>query len=222
MPDTATLAAFLLVALTMAVSPGPAVLYIVARGVHQGRPAALVSMLGIEVGTLVHVLAATMGLSALFASSELAIAAVGYVGALYLVYLGVRTLTLPVGAAGLEAHPARSLRRIFRQGVVVEVLNPKAALFVYAFLPQFADSGSGALAWQILLLGVLFVVVAICVDGLYGLLAGTLANWLTGNAGILSVQRYVTGCIYVGLAATTGLTAAGLDGAWVPLAVPFG
>lgn len=210
MPETTTLAAFLIVALTMAASPGPAVLYIVARGVHQGRAAALVSMLGIEVGTLAHVLAATLGLSALLASSELAIAAVGYVGALYLVYLGVRTFAVRAEAAGLEAHETRSLRRIFRQAVVVEVLNPKAALFVYAFLPQFADTGSGAVAWQVLLLGVLFVVVATCVDGLYGLLAGTLAHWLAGNAGILSAQRYVTGCIYVGLAATTGLTAAGL------------
>jgi threonine/homoserine/homoserine lactone efflux protein len=210
MPDTVTLTAFLIVAVTMAASPGPAVLYIVARGMHQGRAAALVSMLGIEVGTLVHVLGATLGLSAIFASSELTIAVVGYAGALYLVYLGVRTFAARAEAARLAAHEPRSLRRIFRQAVVVEVLNPKAALFVYALLPQFADSGSGAVAWEVLLLGVLFVVVATCVDGLYGLLAGSLGERLVGSARVVAAQRYITGSVYVGLAATTGLTATGL------------
>jgi threonine/homoserine/homoserine lactone efflux protein len=165
--------------------------------------------LGIEIGTLIHVVAATLGVSALLVSSELAFSVVTYLGAVYLLYLGVQAFLERGETAGAEASTSGSLRSVFRQGVFVELLNPKTALFIFAFLPQFADPEQGAVRWQMLLLGALFVTVAICVDGLYGLLAGTLGGWLEGNACIVSAQRYVTGCVYVGLAATTVLAATG-------------
>lgn len=184
-------------------------MYIVARGIHQGRAAALVSALGIEVGTLVHVVGATLGLSVLLASSEVAFSVVKYLGAAYLIYFAVRTLLERRDAPALEARASAPLRRIFWHGVVVESLNPKTILFFLAFLPQFVEPAGGLVEWQLLYLGALFVILAICIDGLYGLLAGTLGDWLGGNARFMATQRYFSGGVYVVLAVTTALAGSG-------------
>jgi len=143
MPEPSTLAVFVLAAVALLVTPGPAVLYIVARSVEQGRWAGLVSALGVHVGTLVHVAAAALGLSALLVSSALAFDIVKYLGALYLMYLGIRRLLTSDAAAAASAAAPRSLRRLFAQGIVVNILNPKTALFFLAFLPQFTTRGAG-------------------------------------------------------------------------------
>ena len=135
MPEPSTLAVFVVAAVALLVTPGPAVLYIVARSVEQGRWAGLVSALGVHVGTLVHVAAAALGLSALLVSSALAFDIVKYLGAIYLVYLGIRRLLASDARAEAGAAAPRSLRRLFAQGIVVNVLNPKTALFFLAFLP---------------------------------------------------------------------------------------
>jgi threonine/homoserine/homoserine lactone efflux protein len=206
MPDASTIAVFAVAAFVLLIIPGPAVLYIVARGIHQGRPAALVSVLGIGVGSLVHVAGAALGLSALLVSSAVAFSIVKYLGAAYLIYLGLRTM-LARDARHVAIMPApRRLRRIFLQGVIVQVLNPKIALFFFAFLPQFVDPGRGAVAGQVLFLGGLLVGMGVCSDGLYALLAGSLSGWLKGSAGFLRSQRYVTGSVYIGLGVTTALT----------------
>ncbi|HSD83688.1 MAG TPA: LysE family translocator, partial [Anaerolineae bacterium] len=139
---------FLLAALILLLTPGPAVLYIVARSLDQGRLAGLVSVLSIEVGNSVHVLAAALGLSALLLSSALAFSVVKYLGAAYLIYLGLRRLLSRDAAQPTATLQRQSLRRIFRQGVVVAVLNPKTALFFLAFLPQFVDPARGSAAAQ--------------------------------------------------------------------------
>lgn len=173
---THALLAFLLATAVFLLIPGPSVLFVIARSVEHGRRAGIVSVLGGQVGNLVHVLAATVGLSALLASSVLAFSVVKYLGAGYLIYLGIRTLLTKQAVTPQEIGMPRSLRRIFSQSIFVYALNPKTALFFLAFLPQFTDPSRGALWSQILFLGVLFVVSACVTDGLYALLAGTMGD----------------------------------------------
>ena len=197
---------FLLAALILLVTPGPAVLYIVARSLDQGRLAGFVSVLSIEVGNSVHVLAASLGLSAILVSSALAFSVVKYLGAAYLIYLGVRRVLSREAAYRPGTFRRQPLRRIFRQGVLVAVLNPKTALFFFAFLPQFIDSSKGSVTLQLLTLGCFFVLMAICTDGLYALLAGTVGQWLKGTRPFLMVERYVIGGVYMGLGVMAALT----------------
>lgn len=209
MPDPSKLAFFIAAAIALLVTPGPAVLYIVARSVDQGRLAGVASVLGIEVGTLVHVGGASLGLSALLLSSALAFSVVKYLGAAYLVFLGVRRLLAREEAQRLAAAEHKSLSRIFAQGVLVNLLNPKTALFFFAFLPQFVDVSKGAIGAQVLVLGVIFVMIAVCSDGLYALLAGTAGNWLRGNLRFLRAQRYLGGTALVVLGVTAAVSGSG-------------
>jgi threonine/homoserine/homoserine lactone efflux protein len=208
-PEMPVLGLFVVAAIVLLLTPGPAVLYIVARSVEQGRLAGLVSALGVHVGTLVHVAAAALGVSALLVSSALAFDVVKYLGALYLVYLGVRKLIGRDRSAGGQALPPRSLRRLFGQGVVVNVLNPKTALFFLAFLPQFVDVSKGAVGVQILVLGMIFVALGVLSDGLYAVAAGTAGAWLKREGRLLRAERYVSGSVFVGLGVTAALAGNG-------------
>jgi threonine/homoserine/homoserine lactone efflux protein len=200
---------FLLAALILLLTPGPAVLYIIARSMDQGRLAGFVSVLSIEVGNSFHVLAATLGLSAILLSSALAFTVVKYLGAAYLIYLGIRRLLMREDDHEIARFQPQSLRRIFSQGVVVAMLNPKTALFFLAFLPQFVDPSTGSVALQFLTLGGLFVMMALVTDGLYALLASTAGGWLKRNRSFLRAERYMVGSVYIGL----GVTAALAEGA---------
>ncbi|WP_224369635.1 LysE family translocator [Hyalangium versicolor] len=206
MPEASTLALFFAAALVLLITPGPSVLYIVARSVDQGRVAGIVSALGIGTATLFHIAAAALGVSALLMSSATVFQAVKYLGAAYLIYLGVRAL-LARGTPQQVAVPERlELRRIFSQGVLVNLLNPKTALFVFAFLPQFVEPSRGPVAVQIVLLGLMFVTMGFVSDGAYALLAGALAGWLKGNPRFLRAQRYFAGCAYVALGVVAALS----------------
>ena len=196
---------FLLAALVLLLTPGPAVLYIVARSLDQGRLAGLVSVLSIEVGNSVHVLAAALGLSALLLSSAVAFSIVKYLGAAYLIYLGLRRLLARDPVQQAAGFQRQSLRRIFRQGVIVAILNPKTALFFLAFLPQFVDPSRGSVTAQLLMLGCLFVLMAVTTDSLYALLAGTAGQWLKGTRSFVRAERYVVGSVYIGLGVTAAL-----------------
>ena len=207
MPDASTLLLFAAACLALDIIPGPAVLYIVARSLHQGRRAGLASVLGVQAGGLVHVLAATAGLSALLMSSALAFTLVKYAGAAYLVYLGIRTLLeRHAHAASLQPQDAVSLRGAFLQGMTVNILNPKTALFFLAFLPQFVQPERGPVAPQVLLLGLLFVLIATVSDGTYALLAEVAGRYLRGNTRFARKQQYVAGGIYLTLGALTAVT----------------
>ncbi len=207
MPDPSRLALFVGAALLLLVVPGPSVLYIVTQSVSHGRRAGMASVAGITTGTLVHIAAATIGLSALLASSALAFDVVKYLGAAYLIVVGIRRL------AGLERPDegrvagSRNLSRLYRQGIVVNVLNPKTALFFLAFLPQFVDSTRGAAWTQILLLGLLFAALGFLSDGAWALVAGTLGERLRGSRRFPQVQRYVSGSVFVGLGAAAAFSA---------------
>ena len=208
MPETSTLALFAVAAVTLLVIPGPAVLYIVTRSVDQGRAAGLASVGGIHVGTLVHVAAAALGLSALLVSSATAYDTVRWLGAAYLVWLGVRRLLASDEDAPAAAGPGvrrPGLRRIFAQGVVVNVLNPKTALFFFAFLPQFVDTSRGSVPFQVVVFGVAFVLLGLLSDGAYALAASTGAGWLRRRPGVARASRLASGGILISLGVTTAL-----------------
>ncbi|WP_102125360.1 LysE family translocator [Deinococcus planocerae] len=199
MADPSTLALFVVAALALLAVPGPSVLYIVARSLHQGRRAGLVSALGVQTGGLVHVLAAAVGLSALVLSSALLFSAVKYLGAAYLVFLGVRTLLAPAEVHAVQMPTPKRLGQVFWQGALVNALNPKTALFFLAFLPQFVRPERGPVALQTLTLGALFLLLATLSDGTYALLAGTVGKRLQGNRLFARRQKYVTGGVYIAL-----------------------
>jgi threonine/homoserine/homoserine lactone efflux protein len=208
MPEGSTLVLFAVAAVTLLVIPGPAVLYIVTRSVDQGRAAGLASVCGVHVGTLVHVAAAALGLSALLVSSATAYHAVRWLGAAYLIWLGVRRLlardddTQAAPGPGTRRH---GLRRIFAQGVVVNVLNPKTALFFLAFLPQFVDVSRGSVPFQVVVFGVAFILLGLVSDGSYALLASTGAGWLRRRPGVARTSRLVSGGVLISLGVTTAL-----------------
>jgi threonine/homoserine/homoserine lactone efflux protein len=199
LPDRGALAVFMISAIVLLVIPGPAVLYIVAQSLSRGRLAGVVSMLGIQVGGIVHVAAAAAGLSALLMRSAAAFDVVKYAGAAYLVFLGARRLIGRDGGEAPGTRPERSLWRLFGQGIVVNVLNPKTALFFFSFLPQFVDVDRGSVALQIATLGLVFILLATLSDGLYALAAGSAAGWLRGRSGFVRGERYATGSVLVGL-----------------------
>jgi threonine/homoserine/homoserine lactone efflux protein len=207
MPDPSRLSLFVGAALLLLVVPGPSVLYIVTQSVSHGRRAGIASVAGITTGTLVHIGAATVGLSALLASSALAFDVVKYLGAAYLIAVGIRRL------AGLEREQephdrrTRDLGLLYRQGIVVNVLNPKTALFFLAFLPQFVEPTRGAAWLQILALGLLFAALGFLSDSVWATVAGTLGERLRRSTRFPAVQRYVSGSVFVGLGAVAALTA---------------
>ncbi len=195
MPELHNFAIFAVASAAFLAVPGPSVIYIVSRSLAEGRGAGIVSALGIQAGGLVHVVAATVGVSALLASSATAFSIVKYAGAAYLLYLGVRRLLDGDGGAEGGTGPA-GRKKLFWQGVVVNSLNPKTALFFLAFLPQFVDPARGAVAPQVLALGVLFLVLATLSDSTYALVAGSVRPWL-GERRRRMAQ--VSGVSYIGL-----------------------
>jgi threonine/homoserine/homoserine lactone efflux protein len=204
-PNHTSLLIFVSTAALLLAIPGPAVLYIVGRSIGQGRNAGLVSALGIGVGTLVHTAAAAVGLSALLVSSATAFSVVKYLGAAYLVYLGIQRLRSKESLAAVSdtSAPRVTLARVFSQGIVVNVLNPKTALFFFAFLPQFIDPARGHVATQILSLGILFACMGTTSDSLWALFSGSVAGWLRANQRWMRNERYVSGCILISLGVAT-------------------
>lgn len=197
--DASSLSVFVAASLALLIVPGPAVLYIVGRSLNHGRRAGVHSVLGICTGTLFHVVAAALGLTAVLRASPIAFSAIRYAGAVYLVWLGVRALRSGEPSIESEPVPDDGPLQIFRQGVLVNVLNPKTALFFLAFLPQFVNPARGAVGGQVLLLGGLFVGLSLVSDTAYALLAGTFGDYMRGNPRFWRSQRYVTSGIFVAL-----------------------
>lgn len=206
MLDTSKLYFFIGASLALLLVPGPAVLYITARSANQGRLAGLVSVLAIETANFLQAVAAALGLSAILLSSALAFDVVKYLGAAYLIYLGIRKLLTRDHASGEEDVQPESLSRIYWQGFFVNILNPKTALFFFAFLPQFVSPQRGNVTVQTLLLGAIFVGLAVITDSLYALVASSLAGRLKKNKNFQNGQNYFAGLVYIGLGITTALT----------------
>jgi threonine/homoserine/homoserine lactone efflux protein len=210
-PDASTYALFVAAALALLLVPGPAVIYVVARSVEGGRLTGLVSVLGVELGTLLHVVFAAAGLSAIVVSSAAAFSVVKWLGAAYLVWLGFRQILgrdsgneeLPLSGGG------ENRLGVFSQSVLVQVLNPKVALFFLAFLPQFVDPSRGAAWTQVVVLGATLAILGLFTDGLYALLGGTAGEWIRkqrAGAGLRRAGRYVTGCVYIALGALAAVS----------------
>jgi threonine/homoserine/homoserine lactone efflux protein len=199
MPSLSAYAVFLATAIVLLLVPGPAVLYVVTRSIEMGRSGGLASVAGITTGTVAYVALAAAGLSSLILASTAAFDAVKYVGAAYLLLLGVRRLL----GRGLEQPDEqvvpRTRRRAYAQGIVVNLTNPKTIVFVFAFLPQFVDTGAQHAWLQVFVLGLSFALLGFLSDGMYALTAGTVADRLRGSAGITRVQRWVGGGVLVGL-----------------------
>ena len=212
MPDASTFGLFVVAALALLLVPGPAVIYVVTRSVDQGRSAGLASVLGIGLGSLVHIAFAAIGLSALLASSAAAFSVVKWLGAAYLLWLGLQRLLARSEEGTPVAVEPKRLSRVFLQGVVVNVLNPKTTLFFLAFLPQFVDPARGAAWTQIVMLGITFVGIGLCTDSLYALLGGTARGWLRReNASFRRAQRYASGSVYLALGVVTAISGSGKD-----------
>jgi len=207
MPSLSTYALFIATALALLAIPGPAVLYVVGRSIDQGRTAGLASVLGITTGTIVHITAATIGLSSLVLASKVAFDAVRYVGAAYLILLGVRRLLTRGQEVAAGARPPRTLRRLYTQGLVVNLLNPKTIVFIFAFIPQFVDVGAGHVWLQILLLGLTFAGLGLMSDSVYAIVAGTVADRLRGTPLVARIERWFGGTVLIGLGVASALIA---------------
>lgn len=204
LPDTPLLLAFIGASLVLALTPGPAVVYIVARTLAQGRACGLASVLGVALGNLGNALGAALGLAALFAVSSAAFTVVKWAGAAYLIYLGVRMWRSTPAANGVPQVQAKPLRRVFRDGFVVALLNPKTTLFFAAFLPQFIDAQASPLV-QTLALGCVFVGIAACTDLIYVGAASVVAPRLGGAARHAVWGNRLAGTSFIGLGVLTAM-----------------
>jgi len=207
-PSLSTYAVFLATAMALLAIPGPAVLYVVTRSIEMGRQGGLASVAGITTGTFVHVGLATAGLSSLVLASKAAFDTVKYVGAAYLIFLGVRRLLTHAEDRIEEEGRPRTRRRAYTQGVVVNLTNPKTIVFIFAFIPQFVDPNARHVWLQVLVLGASFACLGFLSDSAYALAAGAVADRLRGSRKIARFERWFGGSILIGL----GIAAA----AWTP------
>lgn len=201
-----SLALFLIATLILALAPGPDLLYITTRGLSQGAMAGFISALGIHTGVLIHTIIASLGLSALIASSTMAFACIKYAGAAYLCYLGVRTF-LARRESNINQYISKvALKKVFYQGVITDVLNPKVILFFLAFFPQFIDPASPSAQIDIMMLGLMFVAVAFPIDAVVGLVSGNIGKHLPHDSLRRQWGKWVTGSAFILLGIGTALT----------------
>jgi threonine/homoserine/homoserine lactone efflux protein len=202
-PSLSTLPVFIAASIVLLVIPGPAVLFIVARSGSQGRRAGLVSVLGVHTASIVHVLAAVAGLSAVVVASSIAFTAVKVVGGFYLIVLGIKSLRSARRTSEVAVPTVKPVKRLFAEAFLVSLLNPKVALFFLAFLPQFVQRGHGPIWTQTLVLGAIYILLGLCSDSMYALIGARLGTRLSGRAARLRATRYAEGGILVGLGVLT-------------------
>jgi threonine/homoserine/homoserine lactone efflux protein len=199
MPEIKSLSIFITAAIIMLITPGPAVLYIVARSIEQGRLAGFISALGVALGGLCHVIFAALGLSIILLQSAAAFSIVKYAGAAYLIYLGLMKVIHKQKSSFQIGLKRKKLFKLFTQGFIVNLLNPKTALFFMAFLPQFVTPQQGPIPFQVIYLGMLFITLAILSDSFYALLAGSMRKLLTNSKAVNILNRYIPASIYMTL-----------------------
>lgn len=205
MPDLSSVVTFAVASLALLLIPGPAVIYVLNRSVSDGREIGFAAVAGLELGNMMHVIAASAGLSAVLATSATAFNAVKWLGAGYLVFVGLRTLLVAPRAVEGDL-PTTTRSRAFRQGVIVNTLNPKVALFFLSYLPQFIDPDNGAAWSQSLVLGSIFVAIGCLTDGTYAFTASALRQVLVSGRTLPFVQRYVAGTVFVALGVMASTT----------------
>lgn len=202
MPTLSTILLFIAATMALLVVPGPAVVYIVTRAVTQGRTAGLISVLGIHVGSIFYVVVTSLGMAALLVASETAFQIVKWLGVAYLVWLGIRKLWLEKTDDGsVDEPPKASNARIFSQGILVNILNPKTLVFFAAFLPQFVDPARGPVGWQLVFFGVGFIVLGILSDGTYAMLASVFHGRLRSTRRARRRLDISSGIVFIALGA---------------------
>lgn len=205
LPDGTSLALFIAAGLLLNLTPGPDMLYVIGNSLGKGRRAGVVSALGIGAGSIVHTAAAALGLSALMMSSAVAFDVVRLAGAAYLLYLGIRTLGTKAPTLQSGRAEQGDLAKVFRQGAITNILNPKVALFFLAFLPQFVDPARGSVVLQFILLGCLFNTSGTTVNTVVALAAGSAGEWIGKRSGLSAFRRWFTGSVFVALGARLAL-----------------
>ncbi|MEO9967907.1 MAG: LysE family translocator [Reichenbachiella sp.] len=203
LPSPENILLFITAATILIIVPGPAVLYIMMKSMEQGAKAGIASVLGVGIGAMVHVLAAAIGVSALLVASATAFAVLKYVGALYLIYLGVKKIIDKAPAIKEEKVNRQALTSIFYEGIIVNTLSPKSAIFFFAFLPQFINPERGGTTSQILFLGLLFLIIALISDMCYVMLSGKLVKKFRSSTVYPDIQKYVSGGIHIALGLLT-------------------
>jgi threonine/homoserine/homoserine lactone efflux protein len=202
-PPLSTLPVFIAASIALLVIPGPAVLFIVARSSAQGTRAGLVSVLGVHTASIVHVLAAVAGLSAVVVASSIAFTTIKIFGGFYLVYLGIKSIRAAGRTSNAVGPIVKQQKRLFAEGFIVSLLNPKVALFFLAFLPQFVQRGHGAIWSQTLALGIVYIILGLCSDSMYALIGAHLGTRFSGRTARMRASRYAEGGILVGLGLLT-------------------
>jgi threonine/homoserine/homoserine lactone efflux protein len=198
--DPATFLLFCLACLALAITPGPDMLYIATRSVGQGRAAGLASLLGITAGCMIWAIATALGISGLLMALPAGFAVIKVAGAAYLLWLAVQAVREPgARTAGLRLVP-QSSARLFRQGLLTNLFNPKVAVFFLALFPQFVDPRHGSTIAQILILGAVLNVIGFLVNGVVILLASRAGSWLARNPIYGRIQRWLMGTMFAGLA----------------------
>jgi threonine/homoserine/homoserine lactone efflux protein len=205
MPSPATFGVFLATGLVLLAIPGPAVLYVVTRSIDHGRSAGIASVFGITTGTVVHVVLATVGLSSLVLASRVAFDGVRYVGAAYLVFLGVQRLLRRRTEDDARSPAVRTRRALYTQGLIVNLTNPKTIVFIFAFIPQFVDVGAGHVWLQIMALGLTFALLGFLSDTCYAVVAGSIADRLRGTQRIARIERWFGGTVLIALGVVAAL-----------------
>lgn len=205
MPEGSVIISFAIASYILIVIPGPAVFYILARTINQGKKAGIVSVIGVALGAFVHIIAAILGISAILSASAIAYSILKYAGAAYLLYLGLKTLFSWEKGKEIVVKE-KSRKKIFKEAVLVNILNPKAALFFMAFLPQFTNPALGSISSQILVLGLVFVLIAIISDSIYVIFASAIRTVLNRSEFFTKFQRYFSGFTYILLGLSTALS----------------
>ncbi len=205
--ELSILSLFIVSSIFLITVPGPSVFYVIARSIDQGKNVGFVSVLGVATGSMIHILAAAFGISALLMASSFAFNLVKYLGAAYLIYLGLKTLFFSKGKEEVSSTTKvehKGLKKVFYESIIVEALNPKVALFFLALFPQFIVPSAGAVPMQFLLLGSIFITIGILSDGIYVLLASGIRSWIVGSSLRIKIQEWLTGGTYIvlGIAAT--------------------
>lgn len=204
-PASPLLAAFIIASFVLAITPGPGVIYVVTRTLAQGRKAGLASLVGVALGNLGNAIGASLGLAVLFAISSFAFMFVKYAGAAYLIYLGIQAMLTPANGIRIESPSAANMKKLFRDGLVVALLNPKTTIFFAAFLPQFMSPDAPPMP-QSILLGTIFVAIAVLTDSLYVLMASIVGPALSRLQVARAFGRYLTASAFIGLGIFTAVT----------------
>lgn len=191
--------AFVMAAFLVIATPGPSALFVVARSINLGIRGGFLSVIGVSIGALCHAIAVSLGLAQVLSSSPEAFIVIKNLGCIYLIFLGIKTFLSKEPRKDGDMEKDNNSKNVIKQGMLVELLNPKTALFFLAFLPQFTNGNLGNVGVQLVVLGLTFVAIGLLCDGMYTLLAGQIGSFLKKSTWFRRIEKYVSGSVYCSL-----------------------